>query len=171
VYNYNLCSTGDLNITTTHVAKTPAPHDLQIYQSFREVLLNRTLARFAAEDPLAASLHDWLSDAFVSDELFFATLNRLQPLPRDGGVVTQKDPEEEDYCPVEPRYSLWKFDGHCFGHVTRSLCHFSLRDFPNLSYKSRYSLFVNKFNASSDAVATACWSERVGGGTFPPMEP
>jgi hypothetical protein len=141
------------------VAKLPPPHNLTIFKSYREVVLNRKFSEHLLRHPVAKEVLDWFQDAGSPEEHFFATMERVLRLSSDNLMVVQNLEEAE--CPVMARYTLWEGESECMGIWRHNICQFSVGDFPELEDRARSSLFVNKFSVAEDALAAACWSERV----------
>jgi hypothetical protein len=150
----------EAELQPTTERKSAAPHNLSIFKSYREVVLNRSFAELALRHPVAKDLLAWLADTSCPDEYFFVTLNQIHFNNADYSFTQET---ETPPCELQARYTRWEFSspGLCFGRNTRHLCQFSVRDLTMLAWEARDALFVNKFNATTDALAAVCWAERV----------
>ena len=61
----------------THQKKESPPYGLTIYKGYREVVLSRRTVKFILKSNLTKSLLKWSQDITFPEEIFFATLVRI----------------------------------------------------------------------------------------------
>ncbi|XP_072045192.1 N-acetyllactosaminide beta-1,6-N-acetylglucosaminyl-transferase-like isoform X1 [Amphiura filiformis] len=140
----------------THTKKTLPPHNITIYKGDTYIAGTREFINFIINSQIGKDFLYWLRDAYVPDEYFTPSLNRLPFAP--GGSI-----HSSDECNV--RYRRWKHHhkfNHrpkCIGINIRYLCIFGVG---YLKYLYRTpELFVNKLGYEYDPVAIQCMEEEL----------
>ena len=155
-------------MVNTYVPKGQPPWNLTVFKGNKNSVLNRTFCSFLLHHPVSKIYYRWLQDTDVPDESFYNTLDRVATNEEGSQISQNLEPTWPES--LSPRYTLWidswimsfiNTRTWCYGNVVREICQFSVRDIRGLTVSSEDSVFVNKFNASVDALALACWLERI----------
>uniref|UniRef100_A0A915LA38 Uncharacterized protein n=1 Tax=Romanomermis culicivorax TaxID=13658 RepID=A0A915LA38_ROMCU len=153
-----------VDLQETKNVKSEPPHNLTVYKGSVAATLNRDIVKFALENPIARDFLNWLSDAYMPDEVFWSTLNHNEFLNLDGGYpgrcATINCHGEPCFKSWISRFVVWQSYTHLKcrkSNFRHSVCLFSLSDLPMIF--KRPELFANKIWLTTDPVALDCVHE------------
>ena len=141
------------NATKTNIS-------FQMFKGTRNVILSAKDAEFICYHPVSKFMYEWIIQAYVPDEHFYATIIRMQVdsdnqitqnkkgkiIKYHGGVNFTEGNTLNGIC---PRYTLWYCDG-CHGECIRWICNLNRRDLEKIQEEETECLIVNKFNFEVD---------------------
>lgn len=130
-----------------------------VFQGYREVILTRKTVKFILRSNLTKSLASWSQDISFAEEIFFATLARIDTKKfQSQGIVQQNLDKKSIGYNLCPRRTLWNYaTKNCFGQSKRWMCNLSLRDLVEAQENS--CLFMNKFDLKVDSRPVNCLRE------------
>ena len=139
------------HIQTAHL-KSPPPYNITLYKGSNHVALTRAFVEYVVHDTVAITFLDWLSDSFIPDELFFASLQQYSGSPE---VIPQA---QQSHWIM--RALSWQNAGRCYGSWIRQVCWITIQDLRwVLSKMERMKLFVHKIPFDYDEDLLMCLSE------------
>ena len=140
----------------TNVTKEPPPFGLTIYKGYREIILSRKSAKFYLETELGKSFLDWCKDVIFPEEVFFATLTRVDKSKYfTDNIIEQIHVKRPHTYPICARKTLWNYaTKNCYGQSKRWMCNLGLRDLVQAFVEP--CLFVNKFDLLVDPRPVMC---------------
>ena len=108
---------------------------------------------------LTKSLLKWSQDITFPEEIFFATLVRINTKKyMQTGIVEQDHTKKAKQYPLCPRRTLWNYaTKNCFGQSKRWMCNLSLKDL--VEAQEQPCLFINKFDLNVDSRPITCLRE------------
>ena len=121
----------------THQKKESPPYGLTIYKGYREVVLSRRTVKFILKSNLTKSLLKWSQDITFPEEIFFATLVRINVKRYvHTGIVEQYHTKQAIQYPLCPRRTLWNYaTKNCYGQSKRWMCNLRLIETTKLHCK------------------------------------
>ena len=135
----------------TPFRKSPPPHNITLYKGSNHIALTRAFVDYVLHHVVPRDFLDWLSDTYVPDEVFFASLQRY---PGSPGAVTHKQHQ------WIMRALKWQYSGGCHGVWIRNLCWIDIQDLRwVLSKTHRAKLFVHKIPFGFEDDLVMCLSE------------
>ncbi|CAG5136329.1 unnamed protein product [Candidula unifasciata] len=132
---------------------TAAPYNIHPFKGQIHAVLSRDAVDYILHDPVAKELYQWISKAFMPDELFFSTINSNPHLKVPGS-----NPDPRIRKRSIARVKLWK-DRHkstwpyC-SMYQRFVCLLTARELTLLTNSKQ--LVANKFKASFRPVGYSC---------------
>ena len=124
----------------THQKKESPPYGLTIYKGYREVVLSRRTVKFILKSNLTKSLLKWSQDITFPEEIFFATLVRINVKKYvHTGIVEQYHTKQAIQYPLCPRRTLWNYaTKNCYGQSKRWMCNLRLIETTKLYCKCAF---------------------------------
>ena len=141
--------------------KTNTNITFQMFKGTRNVILSAKDAEFICYHPLSKFMYDWILQAFIPDEHFYATVIRMNVNKINNQITQNKKgkivryhggvnfTEGNTLHGICPRYTLWYCDG-CHGQCIRWICNLNRRDLEKIQEEETDCLIANKFNFEVD---------------------
>ena len=80
--------------------KSPPPYDIKVFKGYKNVMIRRDFADFLIYHPVAIALEEYMHNAYIPDELMYATFSRINH-------IAEKYLPEENCIPWHGRLVIW----------------------------------------------------------------
>lgn len=140
--------------------KTPPPHSIQVFVGSAYFTLSRAFIEHMHRSVVVSDFLAWCEDTYSPDEIFWATLARLDGVP--GAIPTS----QADVTDLMSRTRLVKWEylepglyPACTGQHVRSVCVYGAAELRWLLHYGHW--FANKFDPRVDPISIQCLEEKL----------